>query len=261
MDDKTIEAIVTQLLEAQEKTQPIPPLTQSYPTITIKDAYRIQFSLLGKKLKRGAQSIGWKAGATGKPVMEQLSVDEPILGHLLDSSRYPAGATTIPFDTMIQPGIEPEIAFSMKKELKGPNVNSLKVYEAVEWVFPAVEIVDCRIKDWKVRIQDIIADNVLHQGILVGSQGIALKGMDFPDEEVEVQINGQIVATGTARDVLENPLNVVVWVANKLAEFEIGLNPGDIIMTGSITRFILIKRGDIVKVSFSRLGSLEFSFR
>jgi 2-keto-4-pentenoate hydratase len=71
MDDKTIEAIVTQLLQAQEKTQPIPPLTQSYPTITIQDAYRIQFSLLGKKLKRGAQSIGWKAGATGKPVMEQ----------------------------------------------------------------------------------------------------------------------------------------------------------------------------------------------
>jgi len=261
MDDKTIEAIATQLLQAQEKTQPIPPLTQSYSTISIEDAYRIQFRLLEKKLKKGAQSIGWKAGATSIPVMEQLSIYEPILGHLLDSSRYPSGLATIPFDAMIQPGIEPEIAFSMKKELKGPNVNSLKVYEAVEWVFPAVEIVDCRIKNWKVRIQDIIADNVLHQGILVGSQGIALKGMDLPHEEVEVQMNGQIVATGTAKDVLGNPVNVVAWVANKLAEFEIGLNPGDIIMTSSITRFIVVNKGDIVKVSFSRLGSLEFSFR
>jgi 2-keto-4-pentenoate hydratase len=145
--------------------------------------------------------------------------------------------------------------------LKGPNVNALKVYESVELVFPAVEIVDCRIKDWKVRIQDIIADNVLHQGILVGSQGTALKEMDLPDEEVKVEINGQIAATGTAKNVLENPVNVVAWVANKLAEFEIGLNPGDIIMTGSITRFILVNRGDNVKVSFSRLGSLEFSFQ
>ncbi|MBP1699325.1 MAG: 2-oxopent-4-enoate hydratase [Deltaproteobacteria bacterium] len=261
MDDKTIEAIVTQLLEAQEKTQPIPPLTQSYPKITIQDAYRIQFSLLEKKLKKGAQSIGWKAGVTGKPVMEQLGVNEPILGHLLDSSRYPATATTIPFDAMIQPGIEPEIAFSIKEELKGPNVNALKVYESVELVFPAVEIVDCRIKDWKVRIQDIIADNVLHQGILVGSQGTALKEMDLPDEEVKVQINGQIAATGTAKNVLGNPVNVVAWVANKLAEFETSLNPGDIIMTGSITRFIFVNRGDNVKVSFSRLGSLEFSLQ
>jgi len=162
---------------------------------------------------------------------------------------------------MIQPGIEPEIAFSIKEELKGPNVNALKVYESVELVFPAVEIVDCRIKDWKVRIQDIIADNVLHQGILVGSQGTALKEMDLPDEEVKVQINGQIAATGTAKNVLGNPVNVVAWVANKLAEFEISLNPGDIIMTGSITRFIFVNRGDNVKVSFSRLGSLEFSFQ
>lgn len=209
MDDKTIEAIVTQMLEAREKIQPILPLTQSYSTITIREAYRIQFGLLEKRLRRGAQSIGWKAGATSKPVMEQLGVNEPILGHLLDSSRYPANATTIPFEAVIQPGIEPEIAFSIKKELKGPNVNAQKVYESVEQVFPAVEIVDCRIKDWKVRIQDIIADNVLHQGILVESQGTALKEMDLPDEEVKVQINGQIAATGTAKNVLENPANVV----------------------------------------------------
>jgi len=261
MDDKTIEAIATQLLHAQEKTQPIPPLTQSYPTITVKDAYRIQFGLLDKKLKRGAKSIGWKAGATSIPMMEQLSLDEPVLGHLLDSSRYPLGSTTIPFDTMIRPAIEPEVAFSIKKELRGPGVDPSKVYEAVEQIFPAVEIVDSRIKDWKVRIQDIIADNVLHQGILVGSQGTALKGIDLPKEEVEVEINDQIAATGTAKNVLGNPANVVAWVANKLAEFEIGLNPGDIIMTGSITRYLLVNRGDIIKVSFSRLGSLEFSFR
>jgi len=261
MDDKTIEAIATQLLHAQEKTQPIPPLTQSYPTITVKDAYRIQFGLLDKKLRRGAKSIGWKAGATSIPMMEQLSLDEPVLGHLLDSSRYPLGSITIPFDTMIRPAIEPEVAFSIKKELRGPGVDSSKVHEAVEQIFPAVEIVDSRIKDWKIRIHDIIADNVLHQGIWVGSQGTALKGIDLPKEEVEVEINGQIAATGTAKNVLGNPVNVVAWVANKLAEFEIGLNPGDIIMTGSITRYVLVNRGDIIKVSFSRLGSLEFSFR
>ena len=135
------------------------------------------------------------------------------------------------------------------------------VSEAIEWVLPAIEIVDCRIKNWKIKIQDAIADNSLHRGILVSSCGTSFKGLRLADEKVTVEINDQTAALGEGKNVLGNPVNVVVWLANKLAEFGMSLNPGDIIMTGSVTHFLMVQRGYKVKVSFDRLGSLEFSFR
>ncbi|MBI5967948.1 MAG: fumarylacetoacetate hydrolase family protein [Deltaproteobacteria bacterium] len=261
IDERKIEEIASQLLQAQNKVEAIPPLTESYPTISIEDAYRIQFCLLEKRLKRGEKLIGWKVGATSKAVMEQLSFYEPILGHLTDSSVYPAGTSIIPFESLIQPGIEPEVAFRLKTSLRGPGVSSPMVSEAVEWVYPAVEIIDCRIKDWKVKIQDIISDNSLHRGILLGLGERSFRGEDLADGKVTVEINGQSVAVGSGREVLGNPIHVVAWLANKLAGFKTSLNQGDIIMTGSMTRFILIGRGDAIKVSFNRLGLLEFSFK
>jgi len=261
IDERKIEEIASQLLRAQNKAEPIAPLTESYPAISIEDAYRIQFCLLEKRLRRGEKLIGWKVGATSKAVMEQLSWGEPVIGHLMDSSAYPPATSTIPFGALIQPGIEPEIAFRLKAGLQGPGVTSQMVYEVVERVYPAVEIIDCRIRDWKVKIQDIIADNSLHRGIMLGHGEKSFRGEDLAEEKVTVEINGESVASGSGKDVLGNPVHVVAWLANKLAEFKISLNPGDIIMTGSMTRFVLIRRGDAIKVSFNRLGLMEFSFK
>jgi len=261
MDERKIEEIASQLLRAQDKAEPILPLTGSYPAISIEDAYRIQFCLLEKRLKRGEKLIGWKVGATSKPVMEQLSWAEPVIGHLMDSSDYRPATSTIPFDALIQPGIEPEIAFRLKAGLQGPGVAFQMACTAIERVHPAVEIIDCRIKDWKVKIQDIIADNSLHRGIMLGHGEKSFRAEDLADEKVTVEINGESVASGWGKDVLGNPVHVVSWLANKLAQFKISLNPGEIIMTGSMTRFILVKKRDSIKVSFHGLGLLEFSFK
>ncbi|MBU1208385.1 MAG: fumarylacetoacetate hydrolase family protein [Proteobacteria bacterium] len=261
MDDKTIETIAYQLIQAQDNSEPITPLTESFHSLNIEDAYRIQFCLRGIKIKRGEHPIGWKVGATSRAIIEQLSIYEPILGHLLNSSIYSPESQVIPWEGFIKPGIEPEIAFRIEREIKGPGVDHLMVSEAIEWVLPAIEIVDCRIKNWKIKIQDAIADNSLHRGILVSSCGTPFRRLNLADEKVTVEINDQTAAIGEGKDVLGNPVNVVVWLANKLAEFGMSLNPGDIIMTGSVTHFLMVQRGYKVKVSYDRLGSLEFSFR
>jgi len=259
MEEKEIETIAHQLLKAHEMGQSIPPITESYPTLGIDDAYQIQFHLLEKKLKKGEKLIGWKVGVTSQAVMEQLGMFEPIFGHLMDSSICKEGAP-IPFNSFIQPGIEPEIAFRIASNLKGPITQVEKVLESTDAVFPAIEIVDSRIKDWKIKPPDAIADNALHYGILVGSRGISPKTIDFCKEGVQVEINGRVVASGLASAVLGTPINSVVILTNKLSEFGISLRPGAIVMTGSITQFLRVGRGDEVRVIFSTLGVLEARF-
>lgn len=259
MEEKITETIASQLLQAHEMGQSIPPLTETYPAISNEDAYQIQFRLLSKKLKKGEQLIGWKVGATSQAAMKQLGVVEPVFGHLIGSSICSEG-TLIPFYSLIQPGIEPEIAFRMASSLIGPFAQAEMVLEAIDMVFPAMEIVDCRIKDWKIKSPDAIADNALHYGILVGSRGISPKTIDFCKEGVQVEINGRVVASGLASAVLGTPINSVVILVNKLSEFGISLRPGDIVMTGSITQVLRVGRGDEVRVIFSTLGVLEARF-
>ncbi len=256
-----IQTIAGTLLQALDGRKALPPLNRTHPDLTSEEAYSIQLALRSLKLKWGEKTIGWKVGATNPAVMAQISWHEPILGHLTSASLYPPETEVIPWERLIQPGIEPEIAFRLKKDLPGPGVTPQRVAEATDLVFPAVEIIDSRIEGWGGKIQDMIADNVMHQGLMLGKRGFPLGEIDLPKEKVAVAINGKMVAEGSGANVLENPVNVVVWLANKLAEFGHSLRRGDIIMTGSLTRFLLVNRGDRIKMSYGRLGTLEFSFQ
>lgn len=258
--ETVIHTIAGSMLQALDDRKALPSLRQSYPTLTAEEAYSAQFALQALKMKRGETAIGWKVGATNPAVMAQISWHEPILGHLTSASLYPPGTEVIPWDRLIQPGIEPEIAFRLKKDLPGPGVTSQRVAEATDLVFPAVEIIDSRIQGWGGKIQDMVADNVMHQGLMLGKRGFPLGEIDLPKEKVAVEVNGKIVLEGSGANVLEDPVNVVVWLANKLAEFQHSLRRGDLLMTGSLTRFLLVKRGDRIRMSYGRLGTLEFSF-
>ncbi len=260
IETTVIQTIAGSLLQALDDGKLLSPLSRSYPALSSEEAYSIQFALRSLKIKRGERSIGWKVGATNPAVMAQISWNEPILGHLTSASLYPPEAEVIPWGRLIQPGIEPEIAFRLKKDLRGPGITAQRVAEATDLIFPAVEIIDSRIQGWGGKIQDMIADNVMHQGIMLGKRGFPLDEIDLPGEKVAVDINGKLAAGGLGSDVLQNPVNVVVWLANKLAEFGHSLRRGDLLMTGSLTQFLLVNRGDRIKMSYGRLGTLEFSF-
>jgi 2-keto-4-pentenoate hydratase len=154
--------------------------------------------------------------------------------------------------------VEGEIAFVMDKSLKGPGITNSDVIMATSGIMGAVELVDSRIRDWKINISEAVADNSLHAGLILGPLMKPISGLDLRYEGVVLSKNGRLLASACGIEALGNPVNIVTWLANKLSAFGREVGRGHIIMTGSLTEFFFVEPGDMVNVSFSNLGSIEF---
>lgn len=246
------------LLDAKQSRNPTEPLSSAFGNISLEDAYAVQDLLIKEKLDKGERIIGWKVGATSRPVMEQLGIEEPFLGCMTTESDF-TSLKEIRSSDFCKLAIEGEIAFVMGKTLKGPGVTTADVIQATAGVMGAVELVDSRIVDWKVTAQEAIADNALHAGIILGPCMKPMSGFDLVHEGVVLHKNGRLLASACGAEALGNPLNVMVWLANKLATFGKELTAGSIVSTGSLTQFFFAEPGDVFDVSFSNLGQIHFS--
>jgi len=256
-----IENVARALIEAEMRRQPINPIVDTYPHITIEEAYEIQRTIIKTKLttKRGLKVIGKKIGLTSKAMQKLFGVSEPDYGHLL-SSMYVEEGFSIPMDQLIQPKIEAEIAFILKDELEGPGITVADVLRATEGVMPALEIIDSRIRDWKIKIQDTIADNASSARFVLGGVIVPVKDLDLRFIGLLFEVNGEIVATATGAAVMGNPAIAVAWLANKLAEYGEKLRAGEIILSGSLIAAVPVEKGIFVKATFSKLGSVSIKF-
>lgn len=245
------------LLKAREEVAPADPLSSLSGDLTIDEAYEVQEMVVKERLEKGERVIGWKIGATSRAVMDQLAINEPILGCMTSESEY-SFLQEVKASHFCKLAVEGEIAFIMGKALKDPGVTRTDVIQATAGIMGAVELVDCRIKDWQTTTSEAIADNALHAGIILGNVMKPLSGFDLIHEGIVLCRNGQLLASACGVEALGNPLNVVMWLANKLVEFGKGLNEGDVVSTGSLTTFFFVDPGDVIDVSFSNLGRIQF---
>ncbi len=247
------------LLQAEKNKKSVAPLTDLFPDITIHAAYRIQMKSINQKVKDGQKIVGKKIGLTSFAMQKLLGVDQPDYGHLLDSMEVPNGGT-IPMDTLFNPKVEGELAFVLKKDLIGPAVTVEDVLEATEYIVPSIEIVDSRITDWKIKLEDTVADNASCGLFALGSQRFDLKGMDLTKIEMSLYKNGAYMNKGTGADVLGHPATCVAWLANKLAEYDVTLKAGEVILSGALSAAVAAEKGDVFTAEFSQLGTVEVSF-
>ncbi|MDI3502342.1 MAG: 2-keto-4-pentenoate hydratase [Archaeoglobi archaeon] len=259
MDENLIKSLALELLRAEDEAKPVEPLSERYPEITIEDAYRIQLEIVRKKVERGERVIGKKIGLTSRAMMDMLNVDQPDYGHITDRMLV---IENEPIDTskLIAPKVEAEIAFLLKEDLEGPGVSSARVLQATEGVFPALEIIDSRIKDWRIKIFDTVADNAGIARLVLGGRMVRVDDLDLRLVGLVMRKNGEIVATAAGASVLGNPADSVAWLANKLSEFGVSLKKGEIILSGSLIRAFDIKPGESVIAEFDRLGSVSARF-
>ena len=248
------------LLECEINQTTIPPLTSENPQITVKEAYQIQLENVERKLVSGDEVVGKKIGLTSLTVQRMFGVDEPDYGHLLKSMRV-LNNSTVDITTLIQPKIEGEIAFVLKEDLKGPNLTALDVIRATDYVVAAIEIVDSRIEDWKIKLQDTIADNASAARYILGNRRVSLQEIDLELIGMVVKKNGELVNTGVGAAALGNPINCVAWLANKMAEFDIALKAGEVILSGALSGMVEIMPGDKISIKFSKLGELGVQFQ
>lgn len=260
MDKAQIKTFGDDLYEALVRRETIAPLTEQDPEITIDDAYQISLQMLDRRLATGERVVGKKIGVTSKVVMDMLNVDRPDFGYLTDRMMYATGAEVPLSTTLIHPRAEGEIAFVLKHDLKGPGISNADVLRATDFVLPCFEIVDSRIRDWKIKIHDTIADNASCGVVVMGANAVKPTAVDLSTCGMVVQLNGEIISTGAGAAALGSPVNCVTWLANTLGEIGIPLKAGEVILSGSLVPLQPVQVGDNMQVSVGGLGSCSVRF-
>lgn len=254
-DNELINKLAKELIVAEDTGVTIGRFSERYPEIVIEDAYKIQDRVIELKLERGEKIIGKKIGLTSEGIRKQIGVFEPDYGTLTDKGLL-HGKEELDISTLIEPKIEPEIVFILKDDLKGPVVTSWDVIRATEGIMPALEIVDTRFDSWNFKIFDTVADSASYAKLVVGDKMTKLDDIDLSIIGMASYKNGELMGTASGAAVMGNPINAVVWLANKMIEFGTYLKKGEVILSGSLTPVFPIESGDYVNVIFDRIGSV-----
>jgi 2-keto-4-pentenoate hydratase len=247
------------LLTAYETHTPIPPLTSDFSDLTVEDAYAIQLEQVKRWTADGRTVVGHKVGLTSAAMQKQLGVTEPDFGHLLADFVY-SEHEPIPAGRFLQPRVEPEIAFVLGSPLSGPGVTVTEAIAAVDYVVPALEVVDSRVADWKITLADTIADNASSGGYVLGSTPTPLHEVDLRLVGCNFYRNGNVVGTGAGGAVLGSPITSLVWLANTLGRLGTTLEAGEVILPGSLTSMSPVAPGDTFTATFAGLGSVTARF-
>jgi 2-keto-4-pentenoate hydratase len=260
MDADSVEQAAAALLGAYASRTPVPPLTATYGDFSVDDAYAIQLAQTSVWAKDGAVVKGHKVGLTSAAMQRQLGVTTPDFGVLLDRMFLPEGITA---DTrrFLQPRAEPEIGIVLGRPLAGPGVTVAEAVAAIDFVLPALEIIDSRIADWKITLPDTIADNASSGALVLGSRPVRPQDIDLSLTGCLLHRNGRLVDTGAGGAVLGgSPVNALVWLANVLGERGVALESGHVILPGSVTAAIAIHPGDTISATFDRMGTVAMTF-
>ena len=259
MQSQIIDSLGDELFEALRAGRVVEPLSTRHPDMSIEHAYAVQQRMIARRLADGETVVGKKIGVTSKAVMDMLGVYQPDFGWLLSGMVFDDGCT-IERASLIQPKAEGEIAFVLKRRLRGPGVSAAEVLAATECVMPCFEIVDSRIRDWKIRIQDTVADNASCGVFVLGDRAVSPRDIDLYACGMVLEKNGEVFATGAGAAALGSPLHAVAWLANTLGALGIALEPGEVILSGALAAMAPIAAGDQFRVSIGGLGSCAVRF-
>jgi 2-oxopent-4-enoate/cis-2-oxohex-4-enoate hydratase len=260
LNKSKIEQYGDELYNALVTRTPVAPLTDREAEITIEDAYQIQQRMIARRLEAtGETIIGKKIGVTSKVVMDMLKVNQPDFGMLTSGMVFNEGEA-VDTSKMIAPRAEAEVAFILKSDLMGPGVTAADVLRATDCVVPCFEIVDSRIQDWKIKIQDTVADNASCGVLTLGGRRKSPRDIDLALAGMVLEKNGEVISTSTGAAVQGSPVNAVVWLANTLGRLGIGLKAGEVILSGSQSPLVPVKAGDSLVCSVGGLGSTSVRF-
>ncbi len=247
------------LWEAELKREPIGPLTAEYPGIDVVDSYEIQLINIRRRLEEGRLVRGHKVGLSSKAMQEMMGVNEPDYGHLLDD-MFVFEDDQVDTSRLCYPRVEVEVGFILGRALPGRGCNAADVLRATEYVVPALEIIDSRIRDWKIGLCDTIADNASSCRVVLGGRATRIDQVDLRVLGATLRRNGTIIDTGSAGAVLGNPVTAVAWLANKVHDFGVKLEAGHVVLPGSCTRAYDVAPGDNLRADFDSLGGVSINF-
>ncbi|MFF4416466.1 2-keto-4-pentenoate hydratase [Streptosporangium sp. NPDC001559] len=248
-----------QLLDAARHGKPCPPVRQTLPSGTAEVGYAVQEINTRRALHEGRRLVGRKIGLTSAVVQRQLGVDQPDFGMLFADMACLDGLP-VPASRFLQPKAEAEIAVVLKSDLVGGPFTVADVIRAVDFVLPAIEIVDSRIAGWDISLVDTIADNASSGAFVLGNTPVDLRGLDLRLAGMTMTRNGQEASTGAGAACLGHPLNAAVWLADALGGKDFPLLAGDVVLTGALGPMVPVEAGDVFEAHIDGVGSVRAVF-
>jgi 2-keto-4-pentenoate hydratase len=258
-DPAQITAMADRLWRAEVERLPVAPLTDEWAELTAEDAYAIQGHNVERRVTAGAMVRGHKIGLTARAMQSLLGVDEPDFGVLLDDMFIEEG-DEVPFDALVQPRVEAEMAFVLDRDLAGPGVTTVDALRAIAGVLPAIEVVDSRIADWRIALADTVADNASSGRVVLGGRLTPVTALDLRLTGVLLFRNGVAIESGAGAAALGNPARCVAWLANTLGRFGSGLRRDDLVLSGALHRMVPVRPGDVFRARFAHLGAVTTGF-
>lgn len=243
------------LYRARQVREPIEPFTDALPHLGMADGYAIQQHLVTRLVDEGESIVGYKLGLTSLPMQKLLGVDSPDFGPVFASGVFRDGAE-LPVDRFIAPRMEAEIGVVLDRDLTGPDCTPAEALSASRGLVAALEIVDSRIVDWRIKLADTVADLASNGAIALSSVVVPIEGFDPRLLGMVFSKNGEVVATGAGAAALGDPLAAVAWLANTLAPMGVTLPAGSVIMTGALHAMVPVSPGDVFRADFDRLGPI-----
>jgi 2-oxopent-4-enoate/cis-2-oxohex-4-enoate hydratase len=249
-----------ELHAALRDSRTVRPLIERHPDLGMDDAYQISLDFLARRRAEGERVVGKKIGVTSKAVQEMLGVDQPDFGFLTDVMHVKGQEIDIAAHGLIHPRAEAEIAFILKKQLRGPGVTQADVLDATRAIAPCFEIVDSRITDWKIGIVDTVADNASCGVFVLGEARADPRDHDLPALRVTVTKNGVPLSEGFGSAVQGSPLAAVAWLANTLGKYGVTLDENDVILSGSLVPLENARPGDVFEMELHGVGTCAARF-
>jgi 2-keto-4-pentenoate hydratase len=244
------------LYDARRDRRAIPPFTDEDASLTMADGYAVQAELTRMLLAGGDRIVGYKVGLTSKPMQRMIGVSTPDYGPVLGTTVYRHG-DEVSLGAFIQPKIEAEIVFVLGDRLCGPGVSVTDAHRATAGIAAALEIVDSRFADWRIKLADTVSDLASNGAAVVSGQLVPLAGLDPRLIGMTLSRNGELADTGAGAAALGDPLAVVAWLANTLGEHGVALEPGHLVMTGALHAAVEMAAGDVFRAEFDRLGPVS----
>ncbi|WP_411130327.1 2-keto-4-pentenoate hydratase [Streptomyces sp. x-19] len=258
LTDRQRKLAAGQLRDAERAGRPIAPLTEEFSGLGADDAYEIQLLNIRERIRAGATVTGHKVGLSSEVMQRMMGVDEPDYGHLLDDMELHPG-TPVPLARYCAPRIEVEVGFVLGDDLPGEDCTVDDVLAATERVVPALELIDSRIRDWRITLPDTVADNASSAGYAVG-EGRDPRELDLKAVDAVLHRGTERITEGRSDAVLGDPTLAVAWLARTVARFGVPLRKGHLVLPGSCTRAVDVAPGATFTADFTGLGPVSLSF-
>lgn len=265
LEAEAVRKAAQEIDEAERTRTQIGQLSLRHPDISIPDAYAIQRAWIDLKVARGQRIVGHKVGLTSKAMQRTSQINEPDFGTLMDTMLFQEG-TEIPFDLFVEPRVEVEVAFVIGKDLKGPDCTIFDILDRTAYVLPSVEIIDARIERFDRetkrprKVMDTISDNAANAGLVLGGRPMKPDAIDLRRVSGVLYRNAVVEESGVAAAVLNHPANGIAWLANKLADYDVSLSAGQVVLSGSFTAPVAVRKDDTFHADFADLGAFAFRF-